>query len=222
MNAGPGNAEVRLALALAFVGGYCDAASFILVGTFTGHVTGNFVLSATKVATGNWRGALAALLAISLFLVGTFLSVVFARRLASYSARFILQVTMGVEIALIVAAYFALAKASALSSELYLVALSLAMGLQNGALLRANGISVHSTVLTGMITTLITGYASAEPRSEGSPERRVLGGIWISFVLGALTGAIIVFRFKEAGVPGAALLLVLIIVAPRAWRLGRP
>ena len=31
-----------LSCGLAFVGGYGDAASFILAKTFTGHVTGNF------------------------------------------------------------------------------------------------------------------------------------------------------------------------------------
>jgi uncharacterized membrane protein YoaK (UPF0700 family) len=212
MNASPENAGVRLALGLAFVGGYCDAASFILVRTFTGHVTGNFVLGAVKIAIFDWRGALAALLAISCFLAATFLCVVVAQRLAGYSARFILCVTIGVEMALIVAAYFALSRAFRLGPEMYVVSLSLAMGLQNGALRRANGISVHTTYLTGMITSLIVGYSGAEPMSGHSPGWRVLGGIWILFVGGALTGAIAVSQFKESGILGAALLLILILV----------
>jgi uncharacterized membrane protein YoaK (UPF0700 family) len=211
MNETPGNAELRLALGLALVGGYCDAASLLLVGNFTGHVTGNFVLGATKVATGDWRGALAALLAISVFLAGTFLSVVIANRLATRSARFILQVTMGVELVLIVAAYFALTKSSLLGPHMYLVGLALAMGLQNGALRSVNGLGVHTTFLTGMITTLITGYAGAESPPQRSSEWRVLGGIWLFFVGGALSGAIIVSQFKAIGILGAVVLLLMIM-----------
>ena len=35
--------DACLSLGLAFVGGYGDAASFVLAKTFTGHVTGNLV-----------------------------------------------------------------------------------------------------------------------------------------------------------------------------------
>jgi uncharacterized membrane protein YoaK (UPF0700 family) len=229
MQADPGNAGLRLALGLAFVGGYCDAASFMLVRTFTGHVTGNFVLAATKVVTFDWRGALDALLAISFFLAGIFLCVVITKRLATHSSRFIFQMTMGVEMALIVAAYLALTKISSLGTEMYVAGLSLAMGLQNGALRRANGISVHTTYLTGMITTLIIGHSGGEPMSAGaapmserSPGWRVLGGIWLFFVCGALTGALIVSQFKETGILGAVLLLVLILVGTSRLAGRRP
>jgi len=39
-----------LAFGLVFVGGYGDAASLILPKTFTGHLTGNFVLTAISLA----------------------------------------------------------------------------------------------------------------------------------------------------------------------------
>jgi uncharacterized membrane protein YoaK (UPF0700 family) len=38
--------DTWLSLGLAFVGGYGDAAGFVLAKTFTGHVTGNLVLGA--------------------------------------------------------------------------------------------------------------------------------------------------------------------------------
>jgi len=47
-----------LSLGLAFVGGYGDAASFVLAKTFTGHVTGNLVLAAIAVAAHDWRATL--------------------------------------------------------------------------------------------------------------------------------------------------------------------
>ncbi len=77
--------ETWLSLGLAFVGGYADAASYTLAGTFTGHITGNSVPN----------------------------------------------------------------------RELFIIFMCLALGLQNGALRKADGISVHTTYVTGMVTKLL-------------------------------------------------------------------
>ena len=140
--------------------------------------------------------------------------------MATRSVRFILQVTMGIELVLMVAAYFALTRNALLGPQMYLVCLALAMGLQNGALRSVHGLGVHTTFLTGMITTLITGYAGAESSSQRLSEWRVLGGIWAFFVGGALTGAIIVSQLKAIGILGAVLLL-LVMVAETASVAGR-
>lgn len=50
--------DALLSCGLAFVGGYGDAASFILAKSFTGHVTGNVVLGAIAIAPHQWRTAL--------------------------------------------------------------------------------------------------------------------------------------------------------------------
>jgi uncharacterized membrane protein YoaK (UPF0700 family) len=42
--------DTWLSFGLAFVGGYGDAAGFVLAKTFTGHVTGNLVLGAIAIA----------------------------------------------------------------------------------------------------------------------------------------------------------------------------
>ncbi len=73
---------VRLAMGFAFVGGYCDAVSFFLAGTFTGHVTGNSVLAAARLAVFDGRGALACSAATLRFLAGTYLGAGLAQRLA--------------------------------------------------------------------------------------------------------------------------------------------
>jgi len=62
--------DALLSLGLAFVGGYGDAASFILAKTFTGHVTGNLVLAAIAIAAHEWRAAVGHVLAIVTFLTG--------------------------------------------------------------------------------------------------------------------------------------------------------
>src|SRR5882762_4531880 len=97
-----------LSFGLAFVGGYCDAAGYVLARTFTGHITGTLVLAAISVAGHDWRTFLRHLLAIALFLSGVDLIVLSDRFVAKAPSRFLLPIVMGVEIVLISTAYFAL------------------------------------------------------------------------------------------------------------------
>jgi hypothetical protein len=53
-----------LSFALAFIGGYGDAVSFVLAKTFTGHITGSLVLGAIAIAARDWRATLARFLAV--------------------------------------------------------------------------------------------------------------------------------------------------------------
>ena len=212
--------DTWLSFGLAFVGGYCDAASFVLAKTFTGHVTGNLVLAAIAVAAAfDWRAVLEHLSAIVTFLIGISLSVVIVRPLKAWPSWRLLPTVMGIEVILIVAASFALASDSAHGVEIFVVFVSLALGLQNGAFRRVGGISVHTTYLTGMITSLIStetekfgSEAIRPPISVPDPKIGLLCEIWIAFVLGAGTGAAMVLHFKAFGMLGAALLLILLVL----------
>jgi uncharacterized membrane protein YoaK (UPF0700 family) len=206
-----------LSLGLAFVGGYGDAASFILAKTFTGHVTGNLVLAAIAIAAHEWRPALGHLSAIVTFLIGIFVGVLIIRPLTAWSSWPLLPTIMGMEVILIVLASLALASGVARGIEIFVIFVSLALGLQNGAFRRAGGISVHTTYLTGMITSLISAegekYASGVlPVSSRAPDPKIelLCGIWIAFVVGAGTGAAMVLHFGAFGMLGAGLLLILL------------
>jgi len=204
-----------LSLGLAFVGGYGDAASFVLAKTFTGHVTGNLVLAAIAVAAHEWRAALGHLSAIVTFLMGIFVSALVVRPLKAWSSWSLLPTIMGMEVILIVAASLALSSHIAHGIEVFVIFVSLALGLQNGAFRRVGGISVHTTYLTGMITSLISTegekYTSEVlPVSSRAPDPKIdlLCGIWIAFVVGAGTGAAMVLHFGAVGMFGAALLLI--------------
>jgi len=212
-------ADKWLSFGLAFVGGYGDASGLVLAGTFTGHVTGNLVLVAVSVSTHEWRATLGHLLAIVTFLTGVFLSVLITRLLNAWPPRSFLPSIMGIEMILIAAASLALSSHAAIHFELFVFCVSLALGLQNGAFRRAGGISVHTTYLTGMITRLITteagnlvSQAPPRPASLADPKITVLGGIWASFLAGAVAGAAMVLRFKERSILGAAVVLFLMIV----------
>ena len=211
--------DVWLSLGLAFVGGYGDAAGFVLAKTFTGHVTGNLVLAAIAVAAHDWRAMLGHLSAIVTFLVGIFLSALIVGPLKAWPSWPLLPTMMGMEVILIVAASLALASGLAHGVEIFVIFLSLALGLQNGAFRRAGGISVHTTYLTGMITSLISTeaeqYASQvvpPPARAHDPKIRLLCGIWIVFVLGAGTGAAMVLHFGAVGMLGAAVPLILLVL----------
>jgi len=216
-----------LSFGLAFVGGYCDAAGYVLAKTFTGHITGTLVLAAISLAAHDWRTFLRHLLAIALFLVGLVSILISERFFTRTLSRFLLLIAMAVEIVLISTAYFALTSHLTAKFALFVSCLSLALGLQNGAFSQAGGISVHTTYLTGTITSLLKTAAqrhssekTARGESTSDQKAKLLGGIWLAFVLGATVGAGMVFRFGSLGVFGAALLLLAMLIGQcvSGWR----
>src|SRR5260370_17030369 len=124
---------------------------------------------------------------------------------------------MGIEVILLVSATLALASGMASRVEIFVIFVSLALGLQNGAFRRVGGISVHTTYLTGMITSLISTtterYASeVTPAGSTDPKIGLLCGIWVAFFLGAGTGAAMVLHFRALGLLCPPLLLTLLII----------
>jgi uncharacterized membrane protein YoaK (UPF0700 family) len=208
-----------LSFGLAFVGGFGDAAGFLLAKTFTGHITGSLVLGAIAAAARDGRGALAQFSATACFLAGIPLSVGIARLLVARPSWLLLPAALIVEVILITAAYFALAFHLKPGVEIFVVCVSLALGLQNGAFRRTGGISVHTNYLTGMITGLLAREAeslafpmASRAPAANNPPLGLLYGIWGAFLVGAGTGAAMVFRFKERGILAVVLLLFGLIV----------
>jgi len=171
------------------------------------------------VAAHDWRATLGHLSATATFLIGVPLSVLIARPFKAWPSAPFLPTIMGVEVILIVAASLELASDAVHGVAIFVIFVSLALGLQNGAFRRIGGISVHTTYLTGMITSLISTEAEKCASGEAPPpmrapdsKMRLLCGIWAAFVLGAGTGAIMVPNFKALGMLGAALLLIVLIL----------
>jgi uncharacterized membrane protein YoaK (UPF0700 family) len=205
-------------LGLAFVGGYSDAASFILANTFTGHVTGNIVLTAVSVAAHDWEIFSRRVLALSLFLTGTILSVILERIFAGKSSRPLLPVVLSLEVVLISIAYFGLIFSLAVGVKLFVICTALAMGLQNGVWQEAGGITVHSTYVTGMTTKLFTTGAKRfifKAVSEVGPDPKIslLSGIWVAFIAGVALGAGLVSGFGALGGLGVFPVLLAMLVS---------
>jgi uncharacterized membrane protein YoaK (UPF0700 family) len=216
----PRDTAFGISIGLAFVGGYADASSYLLARTFTGHLTGNCVLAAVSAASKDWYLMLDRLLAVIVFLAGILISLILnfvPVRLRQYS----LAIAMFIEVLLVVSASFFLVNRA--NGELFIGCMCLALGIQNGALNKTNGISVHSTYVTGMVTTLMQKSFGRLSLKSGSREDsskdsarltiRVLAPMWISFILGAFAGAVIVSSFNSIGLLGIALVLILLISA---------
>jgi len=223
-----GGTAFGISIGLAFVGGYADASSYLLARTFTGHLTGNCVLAAVSTASKEWYLTLDRLLAVIVFLAGILVSLILNRFVAVRLRQYSLAIAMFIEVLLIVSAsLFLINRANA---ELFIVCMCLALGIQNGALDKTNGISVHSTYMTGMVTTLMQKSfrhlsSKRSPKEDSSRDSvrltiQVLAPMWISFIFGALAGAVIVSSFHSVGLLGIVLSLVLLICAEMKTQLS--
>jgi len=216
-----GSADFRTAIGLALIGGYADASSYLLARTFTGHLTGNCVLAAVSAASKDWSLTLDRLLAVIVFLGGILFSLILNRFAPVRLRQSSLAIAMFIEILLfLIASLFLSARAT---PELFIVCMCLALGIQNGALHKTNGISIHSTYMTGMVTTLMQKSldrlsSKQSPKEDSSRDSarltiRVLAPMWISFIFGALIGAVIVSSFRDIGLSGIVLPLILLMFA---------
>jgi uncharacterized membrane protein YoaK (UPF0700 family) len=222
-----GGTAFGISMGLAFIGGYADAASFLLAHTFTGHLTGNCVLGAVSAASKEWNLASDRLLAVTVFLTGILASLALSHFLPSQLKRHSLAMALFLEVLLIAGASLLIAKAE---NELFIVCMCLALGIQNDALRKTNGISVHSTYMTGMVTTLMQksfDHLSSKRSSKEDSSRdsarltiQVLAPMWISFIFGAVTGAVIVSSFHSIGLLGIVLPLILLVFVEMKTKLS--
>src|SRR5258708_2364307 len=211
--------EVWLSFALAFVGGYGDAVSVVLAKTFTGHVTGSLVLGAIALAAHEWHALVVHLSAVLFFLVGVISSVLMEQILVAWPSLKPLPTLLSIEVVLTLIGYLALASRVSPRIEILVVCLSLALGMQNGAFQRTGGISVHTTYLTGMITSLMTAEAKqSQIMSTRDPKLNLLYGIWLGFFVGAAVGAAMAFGVKETAILGATFLRLIILLYPSRGR----
>ena len=225
---GGGGTAFGISIGLAFVGGYADASSYLLARTFTGHLTGNCVLAAVSAASKDWYLMLDRLLAVIVFLAGILVSLILNRFVPVRLRQYSLAIAMFIEVLLIVSASLLLMNRA--NVELFIVCMCLALGIQNGALDKTNGISVHSTYMTGMVTTLMQksfGRLSLKrsskedlPRDSARLTIQVLAPMWSSFIFGAFTGAMIVSSFHSLGLLGIGLTLILLISAELKTKLS--
>jgi uncharacterized membrane protein YoaK (UPF0700 family) len=215
------DAAFGISIGLAFIGGYADASGYLLARTLTGHLTGNCVLAAVSAASGDWYLTLDRVLAVIVFLAGILLNLIVNRLFGVPLRQHLLVIAMVMETLLFLSACLLLFNRA--THELFIVCMCLALGIQNGALNKTKGISVHSTYMTGMVTTLMEkGFdhycSNRSPKEDPSKDAtplaiQILASMWTSFIFGAVTGAVMVSLFRGIGLLGIVLTLIVLIVA---------
>jgi uncharacterized membrane protein YoaK (UPF0700 family) len=215
---------------LAAVAGFVNSGGFIMIGSFTSHVTGSIGRLSDDIARGEMAAAASALSLVLAFFGGAVLATLVLER-AGHSRpagryAFALLLEAGVLLCFVFIA--GLSRAThprILDAEAML--LCMAMGMQNSLVTRLSGAVVRTTHLTGVVTDLgievarwYRWYQAQLPLptrrpSEVLPNRPDIGRISIlstvtgSFVVGALFGAIFTLRISRWAmcVPAAAILL---------------
>jgi uncharacterized membrane protein YoaK (UPF0700 family) len=147
----------RLAGTLALIAGFVNSSGFLLVGSFTSHVTGNIGRMANDAAAGHGHAAAGAATMIAAFFVGAFVASMaieanlFGRRAIVYGALLAGEATLLV-------AFFAVSRLLRSTDprihDAQAVLLCAAMGLQNSLVTRLSGAVVRTTHLTGVVTDL--------------------------------------------------------------------
>lgn len=183
-------------VALAFAGGYADAAAYLLLGTFTGHITGNTVLAAIALGAGKFSIFALRLTAVVAFLLATGAGILLSG--LGLGAHRTLALALVMEAVLVGVAPLTHFAPGSHNDFAMLVCLCLALGLQNGVFSKDHGVSVHATYVTGDATSLVSSLLKkGSGQSSGkSPDRHtknsVLGVIWPSFAVGALCAGLAV------------------------------
>jgi uncharacterized membrane protein YoaK (UPF0700 family) len=217
---------------LAAVGGFVNSSGFLLVGSFTSHVTGNIGRLTSDLASKDLHAAVAAATMVAAFFSGAFVASVaiestFFRNVGrAYGAALVGEAALlG---AFILVAHFTHGEHPRLQDARALF-LCAAMGLQNSLVTRLSGAVIRTTHMTGTITDL--GIESARwfrwwraslsqrldlPLSFGRRPTERPSGVKVvllltmacAFILGGICGAILVVRLREAAllVPTAAVL----------------
>jgi uncharacterized membrane protein YoaK (UPF0700 family) len=145
-----------LAAYLAFVAGFVNSAGFVLIGSFTSHVTGNVGRLANDIASSDADAATGALTMIAAFFVGAFVASMIIESDALGTVAYAYGAALAVEASLLVAFILAFAGIAGgyLLHDYEGALLCGAMGMQNSLVTRLSGAVVRTTHLTGVITDL--------------------------------------------------------------------
>ena len=203
-------------VALTFVTGVVDATSYLKLGhVFVANMTGNVVFLGFALAGAGGVSISASLIALGSFLLGAFIGGWIGARIPDHRG-YLLRAASTVQLALIaIALLISLAATEPLRSgprHALIVALALAMGVQNAVTLRL----VIPELTTTVLTRTLTGLAS-EARlagGKGSQAGRRIVAV-AAMLLGALTGGLLLLHVSIAAalaVAGAIVLAVGLVV----------
>ncbi len=224
--------QARLAITLAWVAGYTNVVTLIVLGTATSHVSGTGSKLGEHVIEGQWSLTLIMLWLLATFAIGALISGLATEHARRRGRESIYVLPMGVEAAFLalLALTLELAPQGSLSvattSPWFFLAsaiASMAMGLQNATITHISHGVVRTTHVTGVVTDIgleaarLVFDASAKdhpPLVQQPASKRIalLASILGSFVLGAALGTLAHEHITKAVMVPPVLFLLWIIV----------
>lgn len=200
---------------LAFIAGFVNSGGFLMIGSFTAHVTGSVGRISTDVAAGDPGAAAFATLLVVMFFGGAFGATLVLEGHPPHQVSRAYAVALAAEGALLTLFIFVAGLSQATHPRLLdaeAAILCLAMGIQNSLVTRLSGAVIRTTHLTGVMTDLAIESARwfrwhraklvvlpyliiARKAERPEPARSVLlGTIVVMFVAGSLLGALLTMR----------------------------
>ena len=198
---------------LALVAGFVNSGGFVLIGSFTSHVTGSMGRLSVDLSTGSVAAALSALFLVITFFAGAFSASLIIESIATTQQARGYGIALLIE-AMLLTAFISVAGLShathprALDAEAAI--LCVAMGMQNSLVTRLSGAVVRTTHLTGVVTDLaieaarwyrwhrsrlgpllLQGRGAERPLATRSI---LLITIILAFTIGAVMGGIVTYR----------------------------
>jgi uncharacterized membrane protein YoaK (UPF0700 family) len=197
-------AAVLRAIILALIAGYVDTVGYLHFNAFAGLMTGNTIFLGIEFATQKYDLAIFHGVIILAFLVGVIV------------ARMKMRAGLNSWIAL-TAASALLVICSFTERTIAAILLSLAMGIQNSAANRFNGVALNTVFITGNLQKLGEELVTwLWPSKDGAARQgaTIFAFVWLAYAVGAVAGAVAVnFMEKPLFVP--AVILPFIMLQPR-------
>ncbi len=212
-------ADRALATVLAVIAGAANAGGFIMLGSYTSHMTGYLSALADNIVLQNLALVGKSLLAISMFVAGAAASAIVINWAREHLRRqqYSLPVTLQGGLLLALAALHSIDLPAGMTRPLGLGLLCFIMGFQNATITKISYARIRTTHATGMITDVgielgrtIYGHAFGSKLRADRAKLAILIQLLLSFLLGGIAGAL---GYSVMGVlfsvPLAAVLLVL-------------
>ncbi len=198
---------------LALIAGIVNSAGFILIGSFTSHVTGNVGRFADDLALRSSAAPFALLLVVAFF-AGCFIASMalessLRSRPRTYSALLFIEAGLLATFALL---SYLMDTRNPRFHDVQAILLCVAMGMQNSFVTRLSGAVVRTTHLTGVVTDLGIESArwfrmwrakfglivgDAPPTVPQAPRTFLLLTIAGAFILGSMIGAFTAMRWGQ-------------------------
>lgn len=209
---------------LAFVAGSANAGGFILLGSYTSHMTGYLSQAADQLVLSNYAMVFTAILAIGLFTFGAALSAIVINWARGYQPRlqYILPLALqGISFL----AFSIIGRGDNYAGNGHLIGLGLLcfiMGFQNATITKISQSRIRTTHVTGMVTDVgielgrfVFNYLFQRPRIMADANKlllllQLLGMFFIGGVIGAFGFGLIGLSFSM----GVGFLLLLSAIIP--------